>query len=683
MMPSCAEAIAKTVDGHRCLDHIREIGHYDRSLGSQGYRAAAEYTAAALKRMGLTTRTVTWPMDDAPVPWNWSVPRAWEAQAAVFKVVSPEERTLVNLATTPTCLHPWSAATPPEGVTAQIVYVGSGLLNEDYAGKEVRGKIVFADRGANWQLYVQAIQKRGALGYISDDILEIPNVKTRRQYPDMVLWYTFYEREFESGGPIKGWGFSISPRMGDYLRGLLTRGPVTGYSQVEARTFDGVMENVLGSLDGADDADEEFVCMAHLDHYRPGAMDNAAGCAALLEAASSLSRLIEAGTLPRPRRSIRFLFGPEGHMSNVYPHSLGSGVKRIVGSWTVDTVGAKPHVVGGPLMFARASTATPTFLDDLGVSTLKESCLWYSGMGEASNSASGGTDAPVHTRPGVSPFKFEVIRYGIYSDNSCIAGWGVPAVGIFQWPSTIWHTQYDTIDRLDAGELARCAWATAVVSYQVAAAGPREALIWMHNVSGASRRRLASLARRARRELLAAESGGADALLGVRLDGLRYVAERDSLAIASCLPLARHAPNDVQAGLEVQRRRLVEDLVRQADAEGQAIQEVAGELAQPAGDGPLDRDTDPADILSVRPRRLRPGLINMKYQAISLGPRYSARDPLFMDRLAEMLNLSDGIRTISEITRIVTHEIGPIAPSLVAEMFKSIEELGFVTLHGN
>ncbi len=682
-MPSFAEAIAKTVDGHRCLDHIREIGHYDRSLGSQGYHAAAEYTVAALERMGLATRTVTWPMDDAPVPWNWSVPRAWEAQSAVFKLVSPQERTLVNLATTPTCLHPWSAATPPDGVTAEIVYVGSGLSDEDYAGKEVRGKIVFADRGANWQLYVQAIQKRGALGYISDDILEIPNVKTRRQYPDMVLWYTFYEREFGSGGPIKGWGFSISPRMGDYLRGLLTRGPVTGYSLVEARTFDGVMENVLGSLEGADGVDEEFVCMAHLDHYRPGAMDNAAGCAALLEAARSLSRLIDAGTLPRPRRSIRFLFGPEGHMSNVYPHSLGSGVKRIVGSWTVDTVGAKPHIVGGPLMFARASSATPTFLDDLGVNALKESCLWYSGMGDASSSPGGGADTPVHTRPGISPFKFEVIRYGIYSDNSCIAGWGVPAVGIFQWPSTIWHTQYDTIERLDAGELARCAWATAVVSYQVATAGPQEALVWMHNVAGASRRRLAALARRARHELLAAESGSADAVLGVRLDKLRYQAEQDSLAIASCLTLARHASDDVQARLESERRRLVEDLERQAAAECRAIQEVAGDLAPRAGGTRLEHDPRPADALSMRPRRLRPGLVNMKYQAIALGPQYSARDAQCMDRLAEMLNLSDGNRTISEIARMLTHEIGPIAPSLVAEMFKSLEELGFVTLHGN
>src|SRR5262249_8650832 len=227
--------------------------------------------------------------DDSPVPWNWSLPRAWEPRAVSFRVLSPEERTLVTFARTPTCIHPWSAPTPPEGVTAEIVHVGDGTRDEDYVGKDVRGKIVFADRGANWLAYVHAVEKRGALGYVSDDILAVPHVKARDRFQDVVLWYTFYERE-TNGGPIQGWGISISPRMGDYLRGLLARGPVTGHCLVDARTFDGVMENILGSIQGSNGTDEEFLCMAHLDHYRPGAMDNASGCSVLLEAAEVLSR---------------------------------------------------------------------------------------------------------------------------------------------------------------------------------------------------------------------------------------------------------------------------------------------------------------------------------------------------------------------------------------------------------
>src|SRR5262249_17337459 len=134
-------ALAGAIDGRRCLEHVRQIGTYDRSLGSAGYHSAAEYVRASLGRMGLGPRPITWPMDDAPVPWKWGVPGAWEPRAAWFRVLSPEERTLVTFAHTPTCIHPWSASTPAEGVTAEIVHVGNGTADEDYAGKDVRGKI--------------------------------------------------------------------------------------------------------------------------------------------------------------------------------------------------------------------------------------------------------------------------------------------------------------------------------------------------------------------------------------------------------------------------------------------------------------------------------------------------------------------------------------------------------------
>ncbi|MCZ7569103.1 MAG: M28 family peptidase [Ardenticatenaceae bacterium] len=578
-MPSPGEIMANTIDGRRCLAHVRELSRYDRSLGSRGYHEAAEYVLATLGRLGLERDVVTWPMDNTPVPWNWDVPYAWEPHAGLFKVLSPEEKTLVNFFNTPTCIHPWSAATPPEGVTAEIVYVGNGTSDEDYEGKDVRGKIVFADRGATWLVYLHAIEKRGALGYISDDILAIPHVKTREQYPDMVLWYTFFEREFGSGGRLKGWGLSISPRMGDYLRGLLAQGPVTGYCQIDARTFDGVMENVLGTIEGEELPEEEFLCMAHLDHYRPGAMDNNSGCAVLLEAADSINRLIKAGTLPRPRRSIRFLFGPEGHMSNVYPHSLGEDVRNIIGSWTADTVGARPHVVGGPLILTRASAATPTFLNDLGVHLLKESCHWYTALGSEPQATGVSSDSLIQAQTGTSPFKFEVLPYGIHSDNSCIAGWGVPAVGIFQWPSTIWHAQYDTVDKLDPGEMARCAWATAVMSYQVAAAGPRQALAWMYDVASDAQHRLGAVARRARQEMLAADAAATDSFVERLEDELRYNAERDSQAIASCLTLVRHDAVALQSTLRDQAEQLSEKLFARAEAEARALRDMAGSLS--------------------------------------------------------------------------------------------------------
>jgi hypothetical protein len=85
-------------------------------------------------------------------------------------------------------------------------------------------------------------------------------------------------------------------------------------------------------------------------------------------------------------------------------------------------------------------------------------------------------------------------------------------------------------------------------------------------------------------------------------------------------------------------------------------------------------------LLALCPLRRKPGLINMKYQAITFGPRYARKDPRFMDRFAEMMNLSDGTRSVGQIARIVGYEVGPIDAALVAEMFGDLEEFGFVDL---
>lgn len=86
------------------------------------------------------------------------------------------------------------------------------------------------------------------------------------------------------------------------------------------------------------------------------------------------------------------------------------------------------------------------------------------------------------------------------------------------------------------------------------------------------------------------------------------------------------------------------------------------------------------DLLNARPRRILPGLINMKYQAIAFGPIYATQDVHFMDRLAELMNLSDGSRSVAQIARIVGYEIGPISPELVSEMFQDLSKHGFVEL---
>ncbi len=81
-----------------------------------------------------------------------------------------------------------------------------------------------------------------------------------------------------------------------------------------------------------------------------------------------------------------------------------------------------------------------------------------------------------------------------------------------------------------------------------------------------------------------------------------------------------------------------------------------------------------------RPKMRRPGLINMKLLAIKFGPLFAGEDPFFMDHIEEMVNLSNGERTIAEIARIIAYEIGPVEPAVVLSMFEELARLDFLTL---
>jgi hypothetical protein len=86
-------------------------------------------------------------------------------------------------------------------------------------------------------------------------------------------------------------------------------------------------------------------------------------------------------------------------------------------------------------------------------------------------------------------------------------------------------------------------------------------------VEARSEARQRTAAKDARDELLAALNGDFGAILDRRVDRLRYLAERDSQAIASSLVLARREPADVQARLRREVEACVQRLSRTAKEE--------------------------------------------------------------------------------------------------------------------
>jgi hypothetical protein len=106
----------------------------------------------------------------------------------------------------------------------------------------------------------------------------------------------------------------ISGRRAQELRALICQGKTLRvHAVVDARLVPGHLEVVTGLIPGAMYPDEEIIVTAHLDHYKPGANDNASGSAAILEMAR-LGELSKTRTPPPLRRS-----GSSGSLNTVEP----------------------------------------------------------------------------------------------------------------------------------------------------------------------------------------------------------------------------------------------------------------------------------------------------------------------------------------------------------------------------
>ena len=89
-------------------------------------------------------------------------------------------------------------------------------------------------------------------------------------------------------------------------------------ANVDATLFDGSMPVLEAKIIGKDFPNQEIIIMAHLDHYKPGANDNASGSAGMVEMARNILAMIKRGDIPPLRRTIRFLWVPEMHGTIAY-----------------------------------------------------------------------------------------------------------------------------------------------------------------------------------------------------------------------------------------------------------------------------------------------------------------------------------------------------------------------------
>jgi aminopeptidase YwaD len=449
-------ALATEISGESAKRTVEGLSRQHRMRGSRGYHAAAEQVVAELKRAGLADAHIESLPADGKIfygtqrsrpPWNADFAELWEVGANGERVTR-----LASWDAAPITLaqDSWSA-----DVTAELIDVGSGAAEADYTNKDVKGKLVLASAQPG-PVAAIAVQKLGAAGIVS----YAQNQKTAwwGENENLIRW-----GHLETFVPFKTFAFMVSLKTARALQQRLAAGEhVRMHALVRAGQEAGAYEIATATIPGGELRGEEIVFSCHLDHPRPGANDNASGCATILEVARTLSKLIAEKRLEPPRRTIRFVFPPEIEGTLALLNGRPELAAKIKAAIHLDMVGGGPetkaifHVTRGP-------ASQPSFIYDIAQAAgelVNDQSARFASTGSARwplVAPDGGKEALLAM---MSPLSLGS-DHQVYSDRS----FGIPAIYLNDWPDRYIHTNLDVAANIDSTKLERAGFIAAACGY--------------------------------------------------------------------------------------------------------------------------------------------------------------------------------------------------------------------------
>jgi hypothetical protein len=653
-----AAALAQEVSGETAKRNLEGLARNHRQRGSRGFHAAAELVAERARAYGLSNvEILTFPADGkifygtqrSRPPWDADLAELWEVRKTGDSW-TPSVR-ISSYDAIPVTLAEDSESAD---VTANLVDVGNGWAESDYAskGKDVRGKIVLA-AGQPGAVQALAVDKFGAAGIVSYAMNQ--HTAWWGEDENLIRW-----GHLQSFPKTKTFAFMVSLKTARSLRERLAQGEeIRLHAVVRAGQHAGNYEVVTATIPGADPQlkEQEIAFSCHLDHQRPGANDNASGCATILEVGRTLQKLIDEGKLGRPARTIRFIWPPEIEGTTTLLNARPDFARRIKAVIHMDMVGGGPetkaifHVTRGPL-------SLPSFVHDVAEAFamfVNEQTEQFAGTGEAAYPL-------VAAEGGKEPLRADLARYSMGSDHDVYqdSSFHIPSIYFNDWPDRYIHTNFDVAANIDPTKLKRAAFIGAASGYFLAGLTGRDDARMAALVSLSQ----ASSTRRLLEDLFRA----------------RDLSDQDISDLVRVAHRYRH-----------------ESVVSSFGFTGQGV---AGTEARPeqlflalptAARKFLPETTATGDGLLVFARNPEPkgalGVFGYNYfedHAKTAGvptPKLFSYEGLWGaggEYAYETLNFVDGKRNAQQIRDAVSVEYGPIPLEMIVEYLKTLEKIGVV-----
>jgi aminopeptidase YwaD len=673
--------VKEELSGNIAKSFVAQVSRFHRIQGSTMFHEAAEYVKTELLKLGLKDAAIEqFPADGASKYWTYTSPMGWEVKSAELRLMEPEEKLICTYEDTPQSLHTLSNATPPEGVTAELIDVGAGTKPEDYEGKDVKGKFVLATGRAK-PVHEQAVYKHGALGVITDTITyEMPSVRESIDIPDahayQAIWPTAEELDKVA------FGFSLSKRQGNQLRSMLKKGKTVKLkATINARLFPGKLDVVTATIPGASKPNEEIFLIAHLCHPKPSANDNASGSGLLLEIARTIKALISKGKIQPPARTIRFFWVPETMGTVAYISNHADLPQRLVAGLNLDMVGQNQELCRSTLNLDRTPDSLPSYLNDYIFSLIEESVKEF--------------DSQTHFGSG-STFRYNTTAFSGGSDHAEFteATMHVPCIMLIQWPDLYYHTSMDTIDKVSEESLKRVGWITAVAALTLANADAETAFQLANQTATRGAARIAETSRKAVDELFNKKEDeklrGKPEELAKQLaktashykSKVKHVVWREQQAIQSVKRLGENP--ELNAFLE----RCCENIRSLGEKETARLDEALNFAARASNitvPSKLEETKADQELKKLIPKRMFKGTLNEDVLKKGLGEKeyewyeeISEKDGEFHTKMMEILNFMDGKRSAYEIAAAVSAEYSETNAEHVLKFLRDLEKTSLV-----
>jgi carboxypeptidase Q len=414
---------------YRQLSHLTEnIG--PRPSGSLQAKAASEYVAAELRRLGLEVQ-----LEEVKVP-HW-VRGAETAELVEYAGQAPGTSQKIVLAALG-----GSTSTAPDGISADIVVVNDFDELKALGREKVTGKIVLfneifdkqkAAGGLAFKAYGEAVRYRGTGPKAAADLGAAAALVRSVGNADYRLPHTGFS--IPAGIPAG----AVTAEDADLIAHLTLQGKVRIHLVLTPHKLpDATGYNVIADLKGSEHPEQVVVVSGHLDSWDlgTGAIDDGAGVVIAMETAELLQKLHL-----HPKRTIRVIAWMDeesgGCGSHTYAKEYLAELPRHVAAIESDAGAAHPLGLDAKISKQAAEALQPALdvLQSIGANVLQE------------------TSYP----PG--------------ADIAAMSEAGVPTLGIMQDGRAYFnyhHTAADTLDKVVPSELRENAAAMAVIGYALA-----------------------------------------------------------------------------------------------------------------------------------------------------------------------------------------------------------------------